>query len=55
MEEHGGEGFSELVPGDEGPEDPVYYEGRDQANDEGEATGPCYGDDGWLTVACVSA
>ena len=55
MQEHGGEGFSELVSGDEGPEDPVYYEGRDQANDEGEATGPCYGDDGWLTVACVSA
>ena len=55
VEEHGGEGFSELVPGDEGPEDPVYYEGGDYADNEGEAAGPCYADDGWLAVACVGA
>lgn len=55
VEEHGGEGFAEFVPGDEGPEDPVYDESGDDTEDEGEATGPCYGDDGGVAMACVGA
>ena len=43
------------MSGDEGPEDPIYDEGGDDAEDEGEATGPCYGDNGGVAVAYVGA